>query len=152
MQIQILPPRKVSIGWHSVLDGDICSFSILTGRNPRIISLIGAVIGVDSWTRSKQDVQQLVSDVCGDWCLYWCIAFSRATSENRLSNFMEKFSDQDKELNDRHVFRIIHSRFPRILNSTKHFINLDSLIREKLKIFAHPECLLNRQTCRNRHG
>lgn len=106
----------------------------------------------DSWNRSKQDVQQLVSDVCGDWCLYWCIAFSRATSENRLSNFMEKFSNQDKELNNRHVFRIIHSRFPRILNSTKHFINLDSLIREKLKIFAHPECLLNRQICRNRHG
>ena len=65
---------------------------------------------------------------------------------------MKKFSDRDKEINDKHVFRVIHSRFPRILNSTKHFINLDTLIKEKLRTFAHPECLSNRQICKGRHG
>ena len=104
----------------------------------------------DKWKQDSRDLQQMTSDVCGDWCLYWCIALARAPSDAKLSKLMHKFSEQDRETNDRHVFTVIHSRFPRILNSTKHFIGLDKLINDKLKSLIYPECLLTSQGCKKR--
>lgn len=57
---------------------------------------------------------------------------------------MQKFSD-DNEMNDKHVVRVMHSRFPRILNSTKHVNLLDIILQRRLKSIAYPQCLLNNQ-------
>lgn len=105
----------------------------------------------DKWHKDLRDIQQMTSDVCGDWCLYWCLGLSRAPSENKLFKLMQKFSERDLETNDEHVYTVIHSRFPRILNSTKHFISLDNLINDRLKSLAYPECLLTSQCCKKRN-
>ena len=104
----------------------------------------------DKWNRDDRDLQQTTSDICGDWCLYWCIGLARVSSKNKLPRLMSKFSEHDCEVNDKHVLSMIHSRFPRILNSTKHFNGLNAIIRSKLKSIIYPECLLNSQSCTKR--
>ena len=100
----------------------------------------------DKWRRWDKDVQQLTSDVCGDWCLYWCSGFARVLTENKLSRFLNKFCDNKME-NDSHVVRVIHSKFPRIMNTTKHSNRLDVILREKLDSIAYPQCLSCNQVC-----
>lgn len=118
------------------------------GKKPSYYQTIWARF--DAWERDERDLQQLISDVCGDWCLYWCMAFVRVPTEHKLKIFMKKFSEYELEANDMHVFRVVHSRFPRILKSTKHFIKLDSLIEKRLRSFFYPECLLECQSCNAR--
>ena len=105
----------------------------------------------NNWSKWDKNLQQLTSDVCGDWCLYWCTGFARVPSKDRLLRFMHKFSD-DAGINDRHVVRVMHSRFPRILNSTKHINSLDVILRNRLKSIMYPQCLLTNQICVSRRN
>lgn len=101
------------------------------------------------WTGSEKNLQQTTSDVCGDWCLYWCTSFARVSSEKKLEEFIDKFSDNN-EANDKHVVHVMHTRFPRILNSTKHSNLLDIVLKKRLESIAYPQCLMNNQCCMSR--
>lgn len=104
----------------------------------------------NKWFQHGRDLQQMISDVCGDWCLYWNLCLARSPSKQRLEKWMNMFSEDTKESNDLHVFDKIHSRFPRILNSTKHFITLESIVKKRLDALKCPHYLSCNQVCTKR--
>lgn len=82
----------------------------------------------DNWTFSKYDLQQMTSDICGDYCIYFCKAFCRMTDANVrpariFANFDTQGTPEGQRDNDEFVWEVVHTEFPRTLNSTRHIMD-----------------------------
>ena len=99
------------------------------------------------YRRSQRNLQQFTSDVCGDYCLYFCKCFSRLR-RNTPEIIFRHFDEHDTRANDETVFEVVHSEYPRTLNSTPHRLGKKDV--QSFSNYPFSKDKLCNQGCRSR--